>query len=309
LIHCSLLNPALDVLYRIQEFRSGSTYLDIPFAAIPAGKGINVARVIKELGEDVCVTGLMSEFDLQQVERYLQCLQIQSRFFVFPGGMRINTTVKEQNSGFVTHFNSAGPTLTSRIQHEFLDFIKPMIGTEDFWCFSGSVVNGFDNDIYHKLIRYCSDAGAGTLLDTRGDFLKVGIRAKPDFIKPNLTELEEFFDEQVQGVHHIALKAKRFIDMGVSYVFISLGADGLIAIHENDCLLCSAPQVKIVDTIGCGDALVGGLLVAQKRNFSFPEMCRMAIACGTSKAMHDGPGIITREEVWQLMEDVKITAV
>jgi tagatose 6-phosphate kinase len=67
--------------------------------------------------------------------------------------------------------------------------------------------------------------------------------------------------------------------------------------------------VPVVDTVGCGDALVAGILVAKKRGFSFYETCRMAIACGVSKALHRGPGTISRDEVWQLMEDVQITAV
>jgi len=83
----------------------------------------------------------------------------------------------------------------------------------------------------------------------------------------------------------------------------------MIALHDSDCLLCVPPQVKSVDTVGCGDALMGGLLVAWSRKFSFPEMCRLAIACGASKAMHEGPHSVSRDEVWQLMEDVKITAV
>jgi fructose-1-phosphate kinase PfkB-like protein len=97
--------------------------------------------------------------------------------------------------------------------------------------------------------------------------------------------------------------------MGIEYVFISLGSDGMIAIHENDCLLCSAPSVKAIDQVGTGDALVGGLLVGYARKFSFSEMCRMAIACGASKAMHRGPGSITRDEVWQLMEEVKVRSI
>jgi tagatose 6-phosphate kinase len=97
--------------------------------------------------------------------------------------------------------------------------------------------------------------------------------------------------------------------MGVEYVFISLGEDGMIAIHESECLLCSPPAVEAIDTVGCGDALDAGVLVGYMRNFSFSELCRMAVACGASNALHAGAGNISKEEVWQLMEDVRIEAV
>jgi fructose-1-phosphate kinase PfkB-like protein len=155
----------------------------------------------------------------------------------------------------------------------------------------------------------CRDRGTSCLLDTRGIPLKVGVRAVPLVVTPNHMELEEFFGEEIKGVHHIALMGKRLIDLGVGYVFITLGDDGVIAIHENDCLLCTPPVVKTVDTVGCGDAFAAGIIVALKRKFSFVETCRMAVACGSSKSMHEGPGVVTLDEVWQLMEDVKITAV
>ncbi len=309
MIYCTLLNPALDVIYKVKDFRSGTTSTDTPQTIFPAGKGLNVASVVKTLGEEVCVTGLMAEYDIKRTTQYLESLQIKSNFFVIPGSLRINTTIIEQNTGFVSHFSSVSAPVAPRIQHEFLSSFEALPANGDFWCFSGSILRGFEQDLYATMLKVCADAGSETLLDSRGTALKTGIRATPQIIKPNLTELEDFFGEQIQGVHHIALKGKRFLDMGISYVFISLGADGLIAIHENDCLLCSAPQVNAVDTVGCGDALVAGIIVARKRNFSFPELCRMAVACGASKAMHEGPGLVTRNEVWQLMEDVKITAV
>jgi len=308
-IFCTLLNPALDIIYSVDEFRSGATFTDVPARIYPAGKGLNVAKVVHVLGEDVCVVGLIGDHDHHRFTEYLIHRGIQHLFYSCPGSVRVNSTIIEQNAGFVSHIASTGVSLPLRIQDEFIQFIHNGLSGGDLWCFSGSLPKGFDDDVYSKLIKECSSKGIETIFDSRGNAFRMGIRAKPMMIKPNLTELEEFFDEQIRGVRHIALKGKRLLDMGIRYVFISLGADGMIAIHENDCLLCSAPQIEVIDTVGCGDALVGGLIVARKRNFSFTEACRMAIACGVSNAMHDGPGEINRDEVWQIMEDVQITAV
>lgn len=309
MIYCTLLNPALDVIYKVDSLQSGSTLTNTSCLAVPAGKGINVARVVSLLGEEVCVTGLMPENDIKRTTEFLENMGIGSAFIPIPGNLRVNTTILEKNSESVTHINSLSAKVPIRIQDEYLDYVAGRCKKDDFWCFSGSLPNGFESDIYNKLIRICSENGSDTLLDSRDAALKLGIRSRPIMIKPNLDELEMFFDEQIRGVHHIALKGKRLLDMGISFVFISLGSDGMIAVHENDCLLCSAPQIKVVDTVGCGDALVAGLIVAYKRKFSFPEMCRLAVACGSSKALHEGPGYVTRDEVWQLMEDVQITAV
>lgn len=309
MIWCTLLNPALDIIYEVEDFINGKTYGNCLQQQIPAGKGFNVARIIRQLGEEVCITGLLPEYAEKQITSLFEDHQINHYFYAIPGVIRINTTINEKKKGFSTHFSSVSSTVSSRIQHEYIRFIEPKIQPGDYWCFSGSLPKGTQDNYYGSLISLCNEKGGRTLLDTRAAPLLHGVRSKPLIVKPNLNELEEFFGEPIKGVHHIALKGKRLLDMGVSYVFISLGEDGMIALHKNDCLLCSPPPVEVRDTVGCGDAVVAGVTVAHKRQFSFSETCRMAVACGTAKAMHSGPGSIMDSAVWQLMEDVTITSV
>jgi len=309
LIFCSLLNPALDCIYSIEQFQTGSTFVDTAGMITPAGKGLNVARVIATLGEQVCVSAIIPANDIKRSTEFLDSLGIGHDFLSIPGSMRINTTILEKCNGSVTHINSCSSSVNEYVQSAYEERFIANIKKDDICCFTGSLPPGIEQNFYSTLIHNSSERGCLTLLDTRDNALRFGIRSRPAMIKPNLDELESFFGEQISGVHHIALKGKRLLDMGIEYVFISLGADGMIALNGNECLLCSAPRVNVKDTVGCGDALAAGLLVAKKRQFSFSEMCRMAVACGSSKAMHEGPGNVSGDEVWQLMEDVEITAV
>jgi len=287
----------------------GRTETDVETLCIPAGKGINVAKAVRTLGEEVCVIGLMPEDDIVRFTRFLEECNVTSNFFPVPGAVRVNTTITEKATAQVTHISSSDYRWSTRIQDEFQEFLEKHMQEGDFWALSGSLPQGFDSDSYMKLIKKCKKREITVMFDSRGLAFNMGVRARPDMVKPNIEELEAFFGEHIEGVHHIALKGKRLLDLGINYVFISLGSDGMIAVHENDCLLCSVPPVDVIDTVGCGDALVAGFLVAQTRNFSFVEACRMGIACGTSNALHPGPGVIDNEEIWRLMEDVKIEAV
>lgn len=309
MIFCTVYNPALDIIYKLDELRPGSTFTDVHSETNPAGKGINVAKVVRALDKEVCVVGLMPENDRLRFSSYLESLDIKSYFYPVEGNVRINTTLTEKKTGHVTHISSAEYRLSTRIQDEFQEFIERHMHSGDIWALSGSLPQGFDADTYMKLINICKGNNITVMLDSRGLAFSMGIRARPTMVKPNLSELEAFFGEHIEGVHHIALKGKRLLDMGVEYVFISLGSDGMIALHENDCLLCSVPPVEVVDTVGSGDALVGGFLVAYTRKFSFIEACRMGIACGASNAQHTGPGKVENDEIWRLMEDVRVEAV
>lgn len=309
MIYCVVCNPVLDVLYQVDELQSGSCHSGVSSEYNPAGKGINIAKVVKELGEEVSVIGLMPENDKIRFRKFFETLGINSYLYTIEGNVCVNTIINERSTGNVTHITDAGYKLSPRIQDEFQDFLEKHIQQNDVWALSGSLPQGFDANTYMKIIEICKKKSCRVMLDSMGLAFHMGVRAKPTMIKPNLEELEAFFSEPIEGVHHIALKGKRLLDMGIEYVFISLGADGMIAIHENDCLLCSVPSVDVVDTIGSGDALVAGFLVAQTRNFSFIESCRMGVACGVSNALHTEPGVVENDQIWSIMEEVSIKAV
>jgi 1-phosphofructokinase len=226
LIFCTLPNPAIDITYPVETFAAGGTLLNVPSRMFPSGKGINVANVVRTLGEEVCVVGIMPERDQRRFETYLDGRKIQHGFFTISGDVRTNVSIIEQKSGMVSHLNSAGPIVPVRVQEEFVRFVSGHFKRGDEWCFSGSIPSGFEDDVYAQLVRAGKEAGVSTFLDTRGRPLRLGIRARPLSVKPNIAELEDLFGEQVKGVRHIALKGKKLLDRGVSFVFISLGSDG-----------------------------------------------------------------------------------
>lgn len=309
MLYCTLLDPALDALYELEELQPGSTMSGVKSRVFPSGKGIGVALTLKTLGEEVFVVGIAPENNHRQFSEFLDRAAIASHMVSVPGCARVNTTIVETKAGNCTRLSAASASVPSSVPEELIEFFRSKVLPGDLCAFCGNLPPGMGNDGYQKIIRACKEKGAVVMLDCSGKPFKMGLRAKPHMVKPNLEELESFFEESIQGVHHIALKGKRLVDMGVGYAFVSLGSDGMIAIHENDCLLCSPPHIRAVDPVGCGDALVGGLLAGFSRTFSFSETCRMAVACGACKAQHYGAGAITRDDVWRLMEEVTIKAV
>jgi 1-phosphofructokinase len=306
LIYPVLLNPAIDVVYKLDELRLGETRLDVPADAYPSGKALNVAKAVRTLGEDATVVGVVPGDDEKQFKKYCDQLGVGAAFVTVEGSVRINTTITETSRQQVTHLNSASTVFPSAVQDAIAQMVQKKLSANDIWVFSGSIPEGFDTDIYKRLIQDCRKKKALAILDSRGKALKMGVRAKPEILKPNLQELEQYFGEQVQGVHHIALKAKKLVDLGIEYVFISLGSDGMIAVHGTDCLLCTPPQVPVADTVGAGDAMVAGIAVGMQRHYSFSDICRLAVACGTSRCMHAGSISLVREEAENLAGQVAI---
>jgi len=309
LIHCVSYSPSIDLTYSVDDFAAGNTYTGLPTKRCFAGKAVNVARVIKLLGEEVTLEGIIAQNDADRFEEYLDSLGIATDLYRVEGNIRINTTIKDNATGGITHLSSASATLPKRIQYELEEKFKKKYSSGESWVISGSLPDGFDSNTYAKIITDAAAAGVTTMLDTRGEPLSYGVRARPDMIKPNLSELEFFFGEPVKGIHHIALKAKRLIDMGVKYAFISLGSDGMIAVHGTECLLCSPPDVAVVNTVGSGDAMVAAIMVSGVRGLTFLDTCRLAVACGASNASLEGTGVIDAPNIWKLMEQVNVEVV
>jgi len=306
LINTVLLNPCFDVVYSLQNLQPGTTQLDTRAQFFPAGKAVSVATAVRALGEPVTVYAIMPKSGISIYERYLQQLDIGFVCQPIEGDVRVNTTITEEQTGRVTHLNSRSAPVRPSALDGFLRMIDRAASPSDTWALSGSLPPSAPEEFYRRVL---SRLQGFRLLDTRAEALRHGLMAKPEAIKPNLEEMSDYFQESLRGVHHVALRGKRFLDMGIESIFITLAEEGMIAISRGDCLLCTGPKIDAVDTVGCGDAFVAGVLVSQKKSYSFYETCRLAMACGISNALHRGPGQIEREQVFRIMEEIKIESV
>ena len=307
MIWATVYNPAIDVIYPILDLSANTTFTDIESSIYPAGKGFNFAKVVQALGEEVSVMAIMPEADQQRFAEYMKQHDIDYHFFTVPGVVRINTTIYEKSSGMVQHYNSKGQIFTTQVQDLVEKEILSLLKEDDFWVLSGSIPYGMDSDAYARIISRCHDKNIPVALDTQGTPLQLGIQQHPTIITPNEEELLALYDEPVHGLQHLILKGKQLIDRDIPYVFITLGVDGIIALHKEQCLLCKAPDRIVLDTVGCGDAFLAGIVVGQVRGFSFTETCRLAVACGSANAQTKGPGEVDAEVVWRIMEQVIIT--
>ncbi len=106
MIYTTLYNPAIDLLYRVNDLSTNNTFTNLNSQIIPAGKGLNLAKVVQQLGEKAAVLAIMPEEDLARFEHSAHDFEIDFHPFTVPGSVRINTTIIEDSSGLVQHYNS-----------------------------------------------------------------------------------------------------------------------------------------------------------------------------------------------------------
>jgi len=307
MIRAVLYNSAIDVHYKIPKFGGEANFIGLNSVSFPAGKAINFAKAVKILGEEVEVSGLVASADMRRFRNFLDEYKIYHDLSEISGNTRINTTIYEEKSGISYHLNSKSEHILDEEVSIFNQKLISKIQEGDFLSFSGSVPEGYDEEIYRKLIEECKAKNAKAALDTRDNPLKHGLSALPFLISPNETEFQDLFGDELKGLHNIVLKGKRLAESGIENVFITLGKDGIIALNKNECLRCLPPEiVQPINSVGCGDAFLAGAVVGFVRGFSFGEICRMATACGAVNTLTREPCRIDLTKVGQIMEKVKI---
>ena len=309
MIRAVLCNPSIDAYYKIPKFGEQKTFTSLESFSCPAGKAINFAKAAKILGEDVEVSGIVPADDISKFRKFLEKYKISHDLLEIRGSARINATIFEEESQIAYHLNGESGQTFEAEGFSFAEKLSAKIEKDDFWVFSGSVPKGFDEEFYKKLISECKEKNVKTALDTRGNPLKFGISAMPFLAVPNETEFQELLSDEIKGLQNIVLKAKRYSDM-IEYFFVTLGKDGVIALHKDECLLCCAPEMQNqVNAVGCGDAFLAGAVVGFQRGFSFGEVCRLATACGAANTLNGEPCKIDINAVWRIMEKVKVESV
>ncbi|MBC7183389.1 MAG: 1-phosphofructokinase family hexose kinase, partial [Marinobacter sp.] len=253
------LNPALDLSVETPALnpgevnRTGNTRLE------PAGKGINVARVLARLGHSVTVTGLLGDANAAPFERLFEEEGLQDRFVRIPGQNRINIKIAEPG-GRVTDLNGPG----FRVPQDALQHLELQLATLlpecDAVVIGGSLPEDFSAASLADLVRQASGSGKPVWLDTSGDGLKAGIEAGPFAIKPNTEELSGWAGRPLTDMAAVADAVARIRAGGVSQVVVSMGAAGVLWSSPAGTLRSRVPPVPVVSTVCAGDTLLAGML-------------------------------------------------
>ena len=285
------LNASIDKAYFMDEAIENGTVMRVARCINTAGgKGLNVARVAHLCGSDVIATGLVGGFNGSYLEAMLKDDGIRSDFYHVKGETRSCINILDPKYGS-TEYLEPGCEVEPEETAEFLDKVFPkVIAGSDVVTISGSVPKGMDKHIYENLVARIKAAGKTAVLDTSGELLKNGLAAKPDMVKPNRDELEALFGTKIGSMEDVIALGRKIYDMGIANVVISLGGDGAMLICSDGVFQGKSPKLDVVNTVGCGDSMVGAFAVGLERKMPPQEVLRYAVSVASANAMSPHTG-------------------
>ena len=299
------LNASVDKRYKISEVTKGSVMRASHVDNTPGGKGIHVANVVTILKEDCIATGFLGGKTGEFIEEKLNEYNIRQDFVKIQGDTRECIAIITDDLT-QTEILEPGPEVKISEQDEFIKKYTELIKDSDIIVASGSLPRNIPKDFYGKLIKMANDLGKKFLLDTSGELLKEGIKAKPFFIKPNKDEIEALTGRKIESVEDAIAEIKEFHRQGIELVVISLGSDGSVAGYNNKFYKVNVPKVNAVNPVGSGDSYVGGIAVALQRGYNIEDMLKYASACGTANALEEETGFVNKNTVEDLFNQISI---
>lgn len=283
------LNPCIDRTVYFESFHVGETNIVKKVLEEVAGKGINVAVGLRHLDVPVKALGFAYKEDLAKLYGKLEEEGIPCAFVEVDGRLRINQKLFDESKSEMTECNETGCSVREEDVDKLFALLKAELEDASILVLSGSVPPGVYTDIYARMTAMANEAGVKVILDASGELLREGIKAKPYLIKPNRDEFVKTFlgDKEFAGSSNIkdSLKerrnsvsketdfeselqctAEKLLRSGVSYICLSMGADGarMINLVEGKLGTDNRPAipVQVRSLQGAGDAMVAGLCKA-----------------------------------------------
>ncbi len=287
-------------------FALGKEHRVVSCQVAAGGKGINVSRGLRNFGIATLATGFVGGAAGKLITESLAAEGIGQQFVPVRGESRTNLTVIDQKTRTHTRFLEDGPNVTVEELKAFKFRLVRLLKKSDWVVFSGRGVSGAGKDFYRQWVQLAHRHQCQPILDTSGEDLRCGLKAKPFLIKPNQEEAEFIFEKKLNSPARLKAALRFFHQQGARIAIISLGAEGAVAFDGQALVKATPPRIRPLNTVGCGDAMVAGFLFAWLKKYDFVTALRFAVAAGTANTFSRIPGGVTLARARAIFKRVKI---
>lgn len=305
MIYTITLNPALDKTVEIPSLTLDTVNRITKMRTDPGGKGINVSKVIRQLGGTSKALGILGGQAGRTILAALEEEPFEKEFLFVPGETRTNLKVVDPVLHTNTDINEPGVTVAEADLNNLLDRLLSQLCAGDVVVLAGSLPAGAPKDTYRVWCAACKEAGAKVFLDADGELLAAGIEAAPYLIKPNNDELSRLVGRTLVTTQELDAAARQLLARGIHHVVVSMGSRGALYVYPEATWYAEGLKVPVGSTVGAGDSVVAALAYAEERGMSTEETIRLSTATGAANVMCSGTQAAEYSTIAPLIEKVQ----
>ncbi len=298
-------NPTIDRVYFVDEFQMGEVHRPERVVCSAGGKGLNVARVSRLLGEEAAAMGFVGGFNGEFIKSEISKCGIKNLFTEISGETRIcvNISDKDGKSGEILE---AGPEVNSNEREQFFKAFEECVSACDIICASGSLPPTLNSSFYTEIIGIAKSHNKRIIADASGKTLEDVIASKPFMIKPNRFELSLLMKREIDSLSDVKEALTFLKNSGVELPFATLGKDGAMAYIDGAFYKFNSPEVEVINTVGSGDSSVAGIAVGLSRNMNIIDSIKLGMAAGTANTQSPETGVVTKELVEKYYKEITV---
>lgn len=305
MILCVTPNPAIDRTLHVNSLHTGEVHRADKVLAVAGGKGLNVARTIQALGGEPLCMGLIGGHTGNLFEELAQHEGLSAHWTRVKNETRTCIILVEDVKD-ATVINDPGANVTAEECEIFVHDIWQQAEPHQLVCISGSLPPGFSLDIFEALLRGLVKKGKSVWVDTSGTALKTALKLNGLNIKVNAAELSDALGMKISNADQAIFACRQLLNDGISSAVVTLGKDGAVLAAPSGTWTAYPPVIKVVSSVGSGDAFLGGLAVALDRGHPLATALQHGVAAGAANALHFGGGKVDREEFKKLFDEIVV---
>lgn len=286
MVHTVTLNPAIDKLLFLNEFKKNITNRLTSVDDSIGGKGTHVSINLSALGEKNNAYGIAHGKTGKQIISMLESHPNINVKFIHRESLESRTNfLMVEETGDCCVLASRGVTVTKEDMDEFLEVLKANLKEGDVLVLSGDTSNCYDSRVYNFMLKELRHLNLKVYLDASGATLIDCLSASPYLIKPNQDELSQICKQEINTEEEI-ISAIEFLSekYHIEIIAVSLGGDGSIVKVPEGIYRVKSPSVSVKNTIGCGDCYLSGLIYGLEHKKPIEETIVLATAISSATA-------------------------
>ena len=309
-IICVSTNPGLDRRLLMRSMVVGAINRASSAQGFAGGKAAHVAMSAKALKANAAWIAFLGGAIGQECAAQMESLGVRVISVKTSAPTRVNLEIIEE-SGAITEILEPGGKPAPGEADDFLSHCREEIersAGNAILAISGRLPAGVGAHLYATLIEAARAAGIPSFVDSSGEALQASVKAEPHFVKTNREEAEELLGKSMHTTEDAIAAAREIVARGAASAAITLGSEGLIWIETKNGPVWRAqpPRLKVISTVGCGDATLAGFAHAAAQKITGGNAIRLAAACGAANCLAYSPGMITLADMESLLPQIDV---
>ena len=286
---CVTLNPCLDKTLTVPAWKPGDNVRGTAIREVVGGKGNNVARALKGLGQSARPATFLGGSTGSRCELLLKRDDgMEPLVIASSAETRTILTVRTGESAEQSAFFDPDPAISAHEADLMLEAVRLEIqsGHVQALTLSGSSPSVSTHRLYGDLIRLAKESGITVLLDTYGKAFTNLNAASPDVIQLNRKEVAGILGLQSDELSEPLIFdwLKGWVEKGTRLAVLTQGPEDVLAVSIEGFWRAVPPKIQAVNPIGSGDCFLAGLTYASMRSESTPSQLKFAVACAVANA-------------------------